>query len=380
MRVLVCPDKFRGTVTARQAAEAIETGWRRERPGDRLDLVPMADGGEGTLEALAGHGEIVAVTVTGPLGDPVDAALGVLPGGTAVIEMARAAGLGLVAEARRDPRRTTTRGVGELLREAFGRGSRRVLVCLGGSATNDGGTGMAAALGGRFLDAAGRELPDGGAALAGLARIDLTGMDPRLRAVEILGLCDVENPLTGPRGASVTFGPQKGASPEDVWALDAALANLAAVAARDLGVDLSREPGAGAAGGLGFGLVAFCGARLRPGLDAVADAVGLDVRIRAVDLVITGEGALDATSLHGKVVGGVLDRASSAGRPVFVVCGRADLHPDGVEVLSLVDLVGADEAMGSTRQALERAGAALAARTPRAPLTPLTPLTREDPA
>jgi glycerate kinase len=362
MRVLFCPDKFRGTATARQVAESLETGWRRIRPGDQLSLRPMADGGEGTLDALAGDGRVERVEVTGPLGDPVDAPLAVRADGTAVIEMATASGLQLLRADRRDPRRTTTRGVGELIRAALDAGARRILVCLGGSATNDAGTGMAKALGGRFLDATEGDVPDGGAALSDVARIDLTGLDPRLRSVELVALCDVDNPLTGPRGASAVFGPQKGASREDVWVLDRALADLAAVAARDLGVDLAREPGAGAAGGLGFGLTAFCGARLRRGVDAVADAVGLEAAVDGADLVVTGEGALDATSLGGKVVGAVLDRARLAGTPVVVVCGRADELPAGVDVTALVDLVGEAVALGEARRALETAGEALASR------------------
>jgi glycerate kinase len=327
----------------------------------------MADGGEGTLEALTDAGERRSTRVAGPLGDPVNAAWGLRRDGTAVLEMATASGLALLDPSRRDPRRTTTRGVGELLRAALDAGATRILVCLGGSATNDGGAGMASAIGVRFLDEAGRTLRDGGAALAALARIDLTGRDPRIEAAEITGLCDVDSPLCGPSGASATYGPQKGAGEETVWDLDRALAHLAAVVQHDLGVDPSKEPGAGAAGGLGFGLLAFAGARLRPGVTAVAEAVGLEAAIAQTDLVVTGEGAFDATSTRGKVVGGILDAAALAGVPVTVVCGRADGAPDDVDVLSLVDLVGEDEALGSTRQALERAGASLAERVERAP-------------
>jgi glycerate 2-kinase len=362
MRILLCPDKFRGTATARQAAEAIERGWRRVRPADEVAVAPMADGGEGTLAALAVTGGVEWIRIHGPLGDATDAPLGVLADGTAVIETATAAGLALLHEDRRDPRRASTRGVGELLRAALDSGARRALVCLGGSATNDAGTGMARALGARFLDAGGQEVPEGGAALADVARVDLRAMDPRLRRTEIVGLCDVDNPLTGPRGASVVFGPQKGASADDVWSLDEALTDLAAVAASDLGVDLSREPGVGAAGGLGFGLLAFCGARLRPGVQAVADAVGLDAAIGAADLVITGEGALDASSFGGKVVGAVLERAALAGRSAVVVCGRADLRPEGLDVTALVDLVGPDAAIEESGRALEAAGESLATR------------------
>jgi glycerate kinase len=367
MRVLVAPDKFRGTLSAVAAAEAIEAGWLRERPRDRIDLVPMADGGEGTMDALVGAlgGRTETTSVTGPLGDQVDASFGLASGagGTVgVIEMARASGLGLIADARRDPRRATTRGTGELMARAIERGATSLLVCIGGSATNDGGTGMAAGLGWRFLDATGHELPDGGAALLGLARIDAGSVTAALRHVSVSGACDVDNPLTGPSGASAVYGPQKGASEDAVWLLDRALGHLAAVVHRDLGVDLKDEPGAGAAGGLGFGLLAFAGAHLRRGVDVVTEAVGLADRLVGADLVITGEGALDAQSLRGKVPAGVLDLARSRGVPAAIVCGRAEIEPPGVTVRSLVDAVGAEAAMGQARRSLETVSAQLAAR------------------
>ncbi len=361
MRVLLCPDKFRGTATAVQVGSALETGWRRVRTGDAFVVLPMADGGEGTLDALAGGTARRRTRVAGPLGDPIEAAWGLRPDGTAVIEMANCSGLALLDPARRDPRKTTTRGVGELMRAAMDAGARRILVCLGGSATNDGGTGMATALGVSFTDAAGAPLPAGGAALGQLARIDLAGLDPRLGGADVIGLCDVDNPLVGPAGASATYGPQKGADEDAVWELDRALAHLAAMVLRHLGVDPSKEPGAGAAGGLGFGLLAFAGARLRPGVEAVAEAVGLERSLEGADLVVTGEGAFDATSLRGKVVGGVLAAAEVAQVRAALVCGRADAPaPLGVSLLSLVDLVGEHDAMGATRQALERAGEVLA--------------------
>jgi glycerate 2-kinase len=366
--VLVAPDKFRGTLTARQAAEAIETGWRRSRADDRLDLLPMADGGEGTLETLvdAQGGRTEVVPVSGPLGDPVDAPIGLIDGDqgpTAVIEMARASGLMLLADARRDPRRTTTFGTGELIRAALDAGARRVIVCIGGSATNDGGAGMAQALGVRLLDAEGRDVDPGGESLARLARIDLTALDARIRETTIVGACDVDNPLIGAQGASVTFGPQKGAMPEDVHVLDVALGHLAAVAARDLGADLAHEPGGGAAGGLGFGLMLFCGAHLRPGVDVVMEASGFEARAAEADLLVTGEGALDATSLRGKVVGGVLGIGELLGRPVAVVAGRADvLPPAAADVSTLVDLVGPDAAVRDARRSLEGAAQSLAGR------------------
>ncbi len=367
MRVLVAPDKFRGTLTATQAAEAIRTGWMRERPEDELDLVPMADGGEGTMQTLADAlgGEVEHLEVTGPLGDPVRAAFGMAPGaggGLGLVEMALASGLDLVPPPRRDPGRTTTRGTGELMRAALDRGAGRLLVCLGGSATNDGGTGMASALGVRFLDFEGRELPRGGGALVDLARIDASGLHPGLARTVVVGACDVDNPLTGPAGASAVYGPQKGASPEQVLVLDRALGHLASVVNRDLGTDPHEEPGAGAAGGLGFGLLAFCGARLRRGVEVVMDAVALADRIRRCDLAITGEGSLDEQSLRGKVPAGVIGAAEDAGVPVAVLCGRAEVAPPGVTVVSLVDRVGAAAALGDARRSLELLAQELAVR------------------
>jgi glycerate 2-kinase len=363
MRVLVCPDKFRGTLTARQAAEAIEHGWWRERPDDVLDLLPLADGGEGTLDVLAPADDPATARihrrVSGPLGDPVEAALGIR-GGTAVVEMARASGLDLLAAERRDPMRATTFGTGELMAAALEHRVERVLVCLGGSATNDGGVGMAEALGGRFLDAEGRDIGRGGGALASLSTIDLGAVHARWRSVEVIGVTDVDNPLCGPNGASAVFGPQKGASPDDVWELDRALRHLAAVAAKDLGGDRSREAGAGAAGGLGFGLLAFLGARLRPGIEVVMEAVGFHDRLRTADLVITGEGSLDQQSLHGKVPAGVLRAAEEAQVPMAILCGVASVAPEGVAVRSLVDLVGPEAAVSDARRSLEELAAAFA--------------------
>ena len=367
MRVLVAPDKFRGTLTARDAAQAIATGWRRVRPDDELELVPMADGGEGTLEVLvhAGGGQIVRVRAGGPLGDPVDAPLGLIDadeGRLAVVESATVSGLALVSQARRDPLRATSTGTGDLVLAALDRGAYRVLVCLGGSATNDGGAGMARALGVRFLDAVGRELRPGGAALLDLARIDATGRDRRVELTQIVGATDVDNPLTGPSGASLVYGPQKGASSDDALLLDRALGHLAAVVHRDLGVSPKDEPGAGAAGGLGFGLLAFCAARLRPGIDVVMEALGLEARIAGADLVITGEGSLDAQSLRGKVPAGILRVAELAGTPIALVCGWAETTLPGATVVSLVERVGAEAALGDARRSVELVVAELAGR------------------
>jgi glycerate kinase len=364
VRVLVCPDKFRGTLTARQAAEAIGHGWTRTRPDDALALVPLADGGEGTLDVLvspdAPESTRLRARVHGPLGDPVQAEFGV-HGDVAVIETARASGLTLVGAGRRDAGRSSTRGTGELMRAALDAGARRMLVCLGGSATNDGGSGMARALGAVFTAGDGSALREGGIGLLDLARIDLGGLDRRLREVELIAMTDVDNPLCGPSGASLVYGPQKGASAEDAVLLDRALGHLAAVAHRDLGVDLKDEAGAGAAGGLGFGLAAFCGARLRSGAAEVMRTVGFDARLGDADVVVTGEGSLDAQSLRGKVVSAVLDAAALARVGVAIVCGRADVRPDGVVVRTLVDRVGQEAATSDARRSLELVSQELAA-------------------
>ncbi|GBC87564.1 Glycerate 2-kinase [bacterium HR12] len=339
----MAPDKFRGTLTAAEAASAIARGWRRARPDDRIEEVPVADGGEGTLDALlaALGGERRTERVTGPVGDPIDAPFGLADGPTGpigIVEMARASGLELVSPARRDPLRSTTRGTGELILAAARAGAAEVLVCLGGSATTDGGAGMAEALGVSLTDAGGRPIGPGGLGLLQLARIDASGLDPLVRRLRVQACCDVDNPLTGPQGAARVFAPQKGATPEEVVLLDRALGHLAAVIHRDLGIDVRNLPGAGAAGGLGAGLVAFLGARLRPGVQLVTEAVGLPERIERADLVITGEGTFDATSMRGKVPAGVLGLARAAGVRALVLCGRAEIEVGDVAVRSLVEL------------------------------------------
>lgn len=369
MRVLAAPDKFKETLTAGEAARAIAVGWHRIRPQDEVVELPMADGGEGTLETLIGAlgGRIHHASVTGPLGDPVEAGFGIADGPdgrVAVVEMALASGLGLLHADRRDVKRATTRGTGELILAALDHAPTRLVVCIGGSATNDGGAGMARALGVRFTDATGSEIAEGGAALLDLASIDARGLDPRLLSVRVSVACDVDNPLTGPSGASAVYGPQKGATEDDVQVLDRALGHYAAVLARDLGVDVRDVPGAGAAGGLGAGLVAFLGARLRPGVEVVMEAVGFARYVIAADAVVTGEGSFDAQSLHGKVVAGVVDMAHAGSVPAAVVCGRAEVHPEGLTVASLLDRFGPERALEQPRAALEDLVAELAGRFP----------------
>jgi len=320
VKVVVAPDSYKGSLSAVAVAEAIERGVRTVFPAAEVVKVPIADGGEGTVDALvvATSGRTMETTVHGPLGESVAARWGVLGGGTtAVIEMAAASGLPLVPPGKRDPRVTSTRGTGELLRAALDAGLRHLVIGIGGSATNDGGAGLARALGARFLDAAGRELPDGGAALARLARIELEGLDPRLGEATILVACDVDNPLTGPRGASAVYGPQKGATPSRVRELDAALARYGDIARAATGRDVAALPGAGAAGGLGAGLLYFTPAQLRPGVEIVLEITGFDARVRHADLVITGEGRTDFQTAMGKAPVGVAAAARRHGVPVI---------------------------------------------------------------
>ena len=324
MRIIVAPDSFKGSVSALGVAEAMERGIHAVFPGAEVIKVPIADGGEGTVEALvaATAGRMMHTTVRGPMGEPLSAHWGISgDGSTAFIEMASASGLPLVPKERRDPRIATTFGTGELMKAALDAGLRRLVVGIGGSATNDGGTGMARALGARFLDAEGRDLPEGGAALARLARIDLSGLDPRLAEVSILVACDVDNPLCGPRGASAVYGPQKGATPEMVAQLDSALAVLAEVATAATGRDIARSPGAGAAGGLGAGLLYFTPASLRPGVAIVLETTGFEILLRGADLVLTGEGRTDFQTAMGKAPVGVAEVARRQGVPVICLSG-----------------------------------------------------------
>ncbi len=325
MRVVIAPDSFKGSASAKEVAQAIADGLKVALPDSEFDLVPMADGGEGTVEALvvATGGKIVTKRVTGPLGEPVDAFFGILGDGeTAVIEMAAAAGLHLVPPEKRNPLLTTTYGVGELIKAALDAGCKRVIVGIGGSATNDGGAGMAQALGAKLLDENGNEIGFGGGELGKVARIDISELDSRLRETEILVACDVTNPLTGPNGASAVYGPQKGATPEMVKLLDENLRHYAAIIRRDLGVDVEHVPGAGAAGGLGAGLMAFCQAKLKRGVELVIQVVRLDERVQKANLVITGEGKIDFQTGFGKVPHGVAQVAKRYKKPVIAIVGQ----------------------------------------------------------
>lgn len=328
MRFVVAPDSFKGSLSATRVAEALARGIASVFADADIICRPVADGGEGTVEALvtATSGRFLETVVTGPLGAPVNARWGILGDQTtAVIEVAAASGLMLVPPKARNPLTATSRGTGELIRAALDEGCSRIIVGLGGSATNDGGAGMARALGVRLLDEAGRDLPSGGAALAHLDTIDASGLDPRLADVEIIGAADVTNPLLGPTGATAVFGPQKGASAAEVRQLEAALTRYADVLAgapeRTPSTDVRDVPGAGAAGGLGAGLLAFCGATLRPGADVVFEAIGLEHAIRYATVVITGEGKLDGQTAYGKAPLAVARLAKRFDKPVIAVAG-----------------------------------------------------------
>ncbi|WP_285260895.1 glycerate kinase [Halopseudomonas bauzanensis] len=323
MKLVIAPDSFKESLSAEEVASAIARGWQSVYPDADIHLCPMADGGEGTVDAVlaASGGERRELTVRGPLGQPVQAHWGWLEDGQAVIEMAAASGLHWVQPAQRDARVTTSYGTGELILAALDAGARRIILGIGGSATNDGGAGVLQALGVRLLDATGEPLAAGGAALIDLQRIELDGLDPRLAGIEILVAADVDNPLCGPRGASHVFGPQKGANPAQVEQLDRALGHFADLMAATLGEDYREVPGVGAAGGLGFAARAVLGARFRPGIELVAELSGLAAAMQGADLAITGEGRLDGQSLHGKTPVGVARVAQAAGVPVIALAG-----------------------------------------------------------
>lgn len=341
MKIVIAPDSYKESLSALEVARAIEAGFRAVFPTADYCCVPLADGGEGTVDAMvaATTGRRIDARVTGPLGAPVSAFYGLTGDGTtAVIEMAAASGLALIPTAERDPLRATSRGTGELIIAALDAGARRFILGIGGSATNDGGAGMLQALGVSLLDHDGAELAGGGDALGELARIDLTGLDPRIAECTLDIACDVDNPLIGPRGASAVFGPQKGATPDMVRELDAKLAHYAEVVARDTGVAVADVPGTGAAGGMGAAMLAFLNGRLRPGIDIVMEALGLDHEVADADLVITGEGRIDSQTIHGKTPIGVARVAKKHNKPVIGIAGclgadAAVVHAHGIDAV-----------------------------------------------
>jgi glycerate kinase len=374
MKLVIAPDSFKESLDAQQVAFAIERGFKSIDPSVETLCVPVADGGEGTTEALvaATQGELKRSRVMGPLGEPLEAIWGILGAQpempvTAVVETASASGLDKITSSQRDALRASTYGTGELILAALDQGVRRVILGLGGSATNDGGMGLLTALGARFLNAQGEQLAAGGAALSQLETIDLTQLDPRLAETEFLVACDVDNPLLGERGASAIFGPQKGATPEQVQQLDAALKNLADVSARLLDKDTRDLEGAGAAGGLGYALVQFLNARMAPGIDLVLEAVQFNDLLADADLVITGEGRMDGQSLSGKTPVGVARWAKRQNLPVIAVCGSIGAGAEGVHAVGIDALFTVvpgvctlEQAMAEAVPNLERTAAQIA--------------------
>ena len=338
MKIVIAPDSFKESLSALDVACEIEAGFREIFPTANYLKIPVADGGEGTVDAMiaATGGQRIEVEVSGPLGNPVQAFYGLLGDGkTAVIEMAAASGLELIPPTQRNPLNTTTFGTGQLIRAALDAGARHFIIGLGGSATNDGGAGMLQALGGDLLDSSGKFIPPGGGGLSHLTQIKLDALDPRLEGCIFEIACDVSNPLLGPQGASAIFGPQKGATPEMVGQLEANLSHFAQLILRDFGHDLASQPGTGAAGGMSLCLIAFLNGTLRPGVEIVTDAIGLGAALSDADLVITGEGRIDSQSIRGKTPVGVARLAQAHGIPVIALGGRlaadiAVVHQHGI--------------------------------------------------
>ena len=369
MKIVIAPQGFKGGISGLEAARAIARGVLAAAPEAETVLLPVADGGDGTLHALvdATGGEIFTSMVTGPINQQVEAQWGVMGDGrTAVIEMARASGLAMVPSRRRNPKVTTTLGTGEILKEALERGYKSVMVGLGGSATNDGGAGMATALGVRFLDSSGDALPPGGAALARLDRIDTSGLLDRIAGADIVAATDVTNPLCGPTGASAIFGPQKGASKEVVAELDAALRNFAQVVKRDTGHDVLDVPGAGAAGGLGAGLIAFAGAKIRSGIDLVCQVLDFDRHLAGADLVITGEGRADRSTVFDKAPVGVARHARAHGVPTILLAGSLGEGHEELYQHGVASILCISDGTMSFEQALSRTGEMLEGTAERA--------------
>jgi glycerate kinase len=366
--ILVAPDSFKGSLSARDAAAAMERGVKNVLPDSVVIKHPISDGGEGLVDILtpALNGTFVTTEVSGPFpGQRAKARWG-LSGdqSTGIIEMAEAAGLTLAPPGKRDPKIATTYGVGELIRAALDAGVTSLIIGIGGSATNDGGAGMAEALGVRFMNESGQPLGRGGVALAALDRIDVSDKDPRVDQIEIIVASDVQNTLCGELGASAVYGPQKGASPRDVKVLDAALFRYGELLQSALGIDVLSIPGGGAAGGLGAGLVAFCGAQLRRGIDVVFHVTNFDDHLGSADLVITGEGKIDEQVRFGKALAGVIERAQRAGVPVVAIVGSVDGNRESfVNRKFLADLESLVDANATTEQAMRNASALISQKT-----------------
>ena len=349
MKIVIAPDSYKESLSATEVAQAIEKGFREIFPDAQYVSVPVADGGEGTVEAMiaATHGSAHSALVTGPLGEKVNANWGMSGDGkTAFIEMAAASGLALVPPEKRNPLITTSRGTGELVLQALDSGASNIIIGIGGSATNDGGAGMVQALGAKLCDANGTEIGYGGGSLNTLNTIDVSGLDPRIKHCAIRVACDVTNPLVGEQGASRIFGPQKGATEPLILELDRNLAHYADIIKKSLGVDVKNVPGAGAAGGMGAALMAFLGAELKSGIEIVTQALNLEEHIHDCTLVVTGEGRIDSQSIHGKVPVGVANVAKKYHKPVIGIAGSLTrdvgvVHQYGIDaVFSVLTSIG----------------------------------------
>ncbi|HEN3347568.1 TPA: glycerate kinase [Yersinia enterocolitica] len=374
MKIVIAPDSYKESLSALEVAVQIEAGFRTQFPDAEYIKLPVADGGEGTVEAMvaATAGRMIKANVTGPLGDEVDAFYGVSGDEKcAFIEMAAASGLELVPPPLRNPLKTTSYGTGELIGKALNQGVKHIIIGIGGSATNDGGAGMVQALGVKLLDKHGKQIGFGGGKLAELDRIDISELDPRIKSCRIEVACDVTNPLTGSAGASAVFGRQKGATPAMIVQLDEGLRHYADVIKRHLGIDVDQVEGAGAAGGLGAALLAFCGATLSPGIDIVTDALGLDALVRDATFVITGEGRMDSQTIHGKVPVGVARVAKRYNKPVIGIAGNLTddvdvVYEHGLDaVFSVIDTIctldqALDNAAGNVFRAARNIAATLA--------------------
>ena len=369
MKIVVAPDSFKESLRAKEVAEIIEEGIKRVFPQAEVIKIPLADGGEGTIEAIleARGGKVISQEVTSPLGERIKAHFGILDDGfTGIVEMAQASGLSLVPQSQRNPLLTTTYGTGELIKAALDRGCKRIIVGIGGSATVDGGAGMVQALGAKLLNGKGKQISFGGGSLGEIVSIDMSSFDSRVKNTEVLVASDVDNPLCGPKGAARVYGPQKGATPEMVKTLEKNLAHFAMMIKKYLNKEVKNIPGAGAAGGLGAGLIAFLGAELRPGIKLMIEASRLEERIKGADLVISGEGRIDEQTVYGKTPVGVAEMAKKEKIPVVIIGGeiRGDveaLYERGVDaVVSCIDRIlpraeAMKEAKETLRQATERA-------------------------
>jgi glycerate kinase len=369
MNIVIAPDSFKGSLTASQVADAIECGFKRIFPEAYYQKVPMADGGEGTVQSLvdATGGQILTQSVTDPLGNKIKAKYGILGDGkTAVIEMAAASGLPLVPKEKRNPMHTTTCGTGELIKAALDRGCKKVIIGIGGSATNDGGAGMAQALRAKLLDSKGEQVSFGGSGLGSLTKIEVSELDPRIRQTEVIVACDVDNPLTGERGAARIYGPQKGATPEMVELLDKYLEGYAEIIKRDLKKDVKDVPGSGAAGGLGAGLIAFLNAKLQRGVEIVIEASRLKEKLKAADLVITGEGEINHQTVFGKTPIGVAKLAKEYGISTIAIAGGISLGAEGVYEAGIDAIISIAPGPISLEEAMSRAEELVASAAERA--------------